>query len=85
MKIKFDLEGRMEDEAFFALYAGLRMYKEQKDSEYELSKQLKQIPKGAFSIPAAEAYCLLMDLKEKFPKMYREAEEEYNEVYHQTK
>ncbi len=33
-----------------------------------------------FSIAAAEAYCMLEDLKEKFPKHYAEAKEEYDEV-----
>ena len=84
MKIKFDLEGRDESAAFFALYAGLRMYKEQKDSEFALKKQLKQIRQSAFSIAAAEAYRMLEDLKSQKPKWYYEAEAEYNEVYNQT-
>lgn len=74
--IKFDMEAKIQDCAFFALYAGLRMYKEQKD------RQPKEA--GTFSIAAAEAYCLLQDLKESHPKEYAEAVAEYDEVYGAT-
>jgi hypothetical protein len=71
----FLFEGR-DPSAFFAFYAGLRMYKEVKDL---------QTIKGKFYIAAAEAYCMLQDLKEQFPKHYAEAEAEYNEVYGKVK
>lgn len=72
MKIVFDFEARMENEAFFALYAGLRMYKEQKE---------KSVPGGAISIPAAEAFCMLCDLEEQYPIQYKQAGIEYQDVY----
>ena len=72
MKIFFDFEARDEGAAFFALYAGLRMYKEQRE---------KRVEKDAISIPAAEAFCMLEDLKEQFPDEYEEAVIEYNECY----
>lgn len=50
MKIEFDLEGRDESAAFFALYAGLRMYKEQRE---------KRCEGNAMSFTAAEAYGML--------------------------
>lgn len=77
MKIIFDLEARDEGAAFFAIYAGIRMYYEQK----------KQQPKfeGAFYIAEAEAYSLLKELQVKHPKEYAEAEIEYNETYQWTK
>lgn len=76
MKIKFDFEGREEYCAFFALYAGLRMYKEQKEKQVMESEEI-----GLFSIPAAEVFCMLQDLKQQHPKEYAEAVDEYNEVY----
>lgn len=76
MEIVFDFEGRMESEAFFALYAGLRMYREQKE---------KHLEDGAISLPAAEAYCMLCDLKEQYPKEYEQAGVEYQEVYGDSK
>ena len=81
MKIKFDFEARDEFCAFFALYAGLRMYKEQKDEQTRLLNEKQIESEKLFSIPAAEAYCVLEDLREQKPKMYNEAVEEYNEVY----
>jgi hypothetical protein len=58
--------------AFFAMYAGLRMYKEQKHLT---------TPDDMFSIPAGEAFCMLEDLKEMYPSQYAEAEAEYNVIY----
>lgn len=72
MTIKFNLEGRDEGCAFFALYAGLRMYKEQRD---------KNTPKGEFSIASGEAFLMLEDLRENYPKQYSEAKKEFDEVY----
>lgn len=81
MIIKFDFEGRDEEAAFFALYAGLRMYKEKKDRQVKLLNAANGNSEEQFSIPAAEAFCMLQDLKEKFPKEYAEASEEYEAVY----
>ena len=81
MIVKFNLEGRDEGAAFFALYAGLRMYKEQKDKKIKLLNEQKEDSEKTFSIPAAEAYCMMEDLREKFPKHYEEAKQEFNEVY----
>lgn len=72
MRISFDLELTDRESAFFALYAGLRMYKEQRQ---------KDVPKGMLSIAAAEAYGLLQQLKEQHPERFAEAEQEYNDVY----
>lgn len=68
----FIFEAR-DDSALFALYAGLRMYKEQ--------KLITPAPKNAFSIAGAEAYCMLQDLKSLYPKQYKECELEYEEQY----
>lgn len=81
MKIIFDLTGRLKDCAFFAIYAGLRMYKEQKESEILLKEQMGQQEPGAISLPAAEAFCCLEELKQQHPSWYADAEDEYNDVY----
>lgn len=81
MIVKFNLEGRDEGAAFFALYAGLRMYKEQKQKQIRLLNETKDDSEKTFSIPAAEAYCMMQDLREKFPKQYEEAKQEFNAVY----
>jgi hypothetical protein len=81
MIVKFNLEGRDEGAAFFALYAGLRMYKEQKDKQTILLNETKDDIEKTFSIPAAEASCMMQDLREKFPKQYEEAKQEFEEVY----
>jgi len=81
MIVKFNLEGRDEGAAFFALYAGLRMYKEQKEKQIILLNEIKDDSEKTFSIPAAEAYCMMQDLREKFPKQYEEAKQEFEEVY----
>jgi hypothetical protein len=73
MTIKFNLEGRDEGCAFFALYAGLRMYKEQR--EQSVSEP------GGISIAAAEAYAMLQDMKARFPAHFEDAEEEFEAVY----
>jgi hypothetical protein len=70
--ITFDLEASDQEAAFFALYAGLRMYKWVRGL---------RTPPGAVAIAAAEAYCMLEQLKEAHPEAYRQAEEEYEEVY----
>lgn len=72
MKIIFDLEARDEGAAFFALYAGLRMYKEQRE---------KRVEGEGISIAAAEAYGMLEDLKEQYPLEYKQAGVEFQEVY----
>jgi len=72
MTIEFDFEGRDEGAAFFALYAGLRMYKEQKE---------KSVTGEAISIPAMEAYGMLEDLKEQYPLEYKQAGVEFQEAY----
>jgi len=70
--IRFNIEASDKECAFFAIYAGLRMYFNKK-SENELPNEM--------SIAAAEAYCLLKQLEEKHPKQYKEAESEFNRVY----
>lgn len=72
MKITFDLEVSDQECAFFAIYAGLRMYKEQRKAG---------TPLNMVSIAGAEAFCMLGQLKEQHPNDYREAEEEYKGVY----
>lgn len=73
MKIKFNFNHSSDPSAaFFALYAGLRIYKELKDSVTE---------PDMLSIPGAEAFCMLMKLKEKFPEQFAACEREYNSTY----
>ncbi len=82
MKVIFDFEGRDKGCAFFALYAGLRMYKDKKLKQVKLQREVANgMGEESFSIPAAEAYCMLEDLREKFPKEYAESKEEYDEIY----
>ena len=74
MKLIFDLSEKNDAEcAFFALYAGLRMYIDFKE------KQPKE--EGAFSVPAMEGHGLLRDLEAQYPQQYAEAELEYETVY----
>lgn len=73
MKILFDLEASDQECAFFALYAGLRMYMDLKKSQPK--------EEGAFSIAGAEAYCMLQKLKKQHPKFYNESKEEYEDIY----
>lgn len=70
--IELDVEGSMKDCAFFAIYAGLRMYKEQRQ---------KRVPEGQISFSTAEAFSLLEQLKEKYPEAHQQAKAEYEEVY----
>lgn len=70
--IKFNLEASDKECAFFALYAGLRMY---------FNLKSDSAPEGQMSIAGAEAYCLLKQLEEKHPRAYKEAESEFNRVY----
>lgn len=71
--ITFDFEARDKGAAFFALYAGLRMYKEQREKNVSDPQ--------AISIAAAEAFIFLEELKQQFPRSYALAEDEYDEVY----
>lgn len=73
MKIIFDLEASDQECAFFAIYAGLRMY-------MGVKKQQETRP-DMLSVASAEAYCMLKSLEEQFPEEYKNAELEYNEVY----
>lgn len=70
--IKLDIQAADKQCAFFALYAGLRMYRDLKK---------KQDPPHAISIAGAEAHCLLMQLKESYPQDYIEAQVEFEDVY----
>ncbi len=45
------------------------------------NQRSESTPVDQFSIAAAEAYCMLMQLKERYPKEYAVAESEFNEVY----
>lgn len=71
-QIVFDFEGRDTGAAFFALYAGLRMYKEQRE---------KRVEGPGISIAAAEAFCMMEDLREQYPLEYQQAGIEFQEVY----
>jgi len=71
--VTINFEGRDEGCAFFALYAGLRMYSELKEDKHK--------GKNSMSIAGAEAYSILMDLKFTYPKECEEAKKEYDEVY----
>lgn len=74
MKVTFDLSEKNDaDCAFFALYAGLRMYMDFKNNQ---SKE-----KGAFSVTALEASSLLKDMELQYPNEFAEAELEYETVY----
>lgn len=70
--IKFNIEASDKGCAFFALYAGLRIY---------FNKRSENTPADQISIAAAEAYGMLQQLKEKHPKEYKDAEDEFNSVY----
>lgn len=72
--LKINIEGSDKACAFFGLYAGLRMY-----IEYKKESVNDHIP-SQMSMAAAEAYCMLEDLREKYPIQYSEAKEEYDEV-----
>ena len=73
MTIEFNLEGRDKSSAFFALYAGLRMYYEQKLIE---TKERDKV-----TIPGAEAFALLEDLRHQNERLYLDAVAEYEHVY----
>lgn len=72
MNILFDLELTDRESSFFALYTGLRMYKEQRN---------RSVEPEVFSISGAEAYGLLQQLKRQHPEQFAQAEQEYNDVY----
>lgn len=55
-------------DSIYALYAGLRMLKEQKQ---------KESPQGMFSFVSGNCYCMMERLKEAYPKLSTEAEIEY--------
>jgi len=69
--IKINIEASDKECAFFALYAGLRMY-------FEYKKETNNDP-NSISIAGAEAYCMLQDMKERYPIQYNEAKDEYDE------
>ena len=75
MEITFNLEGRDESAAFFALYAGLTMYHNLK------KKQDSERNDGGISIAGLEAAALLEDLKLNHWKEYWESAAEYEHVY----
>ncbi len=77
MIVEFNLEGN-PDVSFYALYAGLRMFKDKK------VEQDKKHP-GQINQAGAEAYCMLQDLKEQHPKQYLESETEYDQVQEDVK
>lgn len=58
---------------FLALYVGLRMYK---DARLKKHTDLSQFP-----VAAAEAYCMIEQLKELYPQMATESEIEYIKTY----
>ena len=81
MTVIFEFEGKERGCAFFALYAGLRMYMEVKETEIKAASMSDKSRRGAVSIAAAEAYCMLEELREQFPKLYKEAVVEYENNY----
>ena len=68
--VKINFEGRDEGCAFFALYAGLRMYNEYKHKQH--------LGKDSFSTAGAEAYSMMEDLRYSHPEQYEEAKKEYD-------
>ncbi len=72
-RIVIDFEGRDEDCAFFALFAGLKMYSDKKAEDCKGT--------GKVSIAGCEAYSMLYDLKKEYPEKWEEAKKEYAEVY----
>ena len=67
--ITIEFEGRDEGAAFFALYAGLKMYSDLKAKQKKGTNEV--------SIAGAEAYSILEDIKESHPKECAEAKKEY--------
>lgn len=77
-QITFNLEGTLDKNcAFFALYAGLRMYEDYKRKEW--TDQIRDNP--GYVVRMSLAYLntmfLLDQLKENYPQDYIEAEIEY--------
>lgn len=77
MIVEFNLEGNPAV-AFYALYAGLIMFKDKK------VEQDKNSP-DKINQAGAEAYCMLQDLKKQYPKHFEYAEEEYQRVKYNEK
>ena len=71
MKIVFDFEASDKAAAIYALYAGLRMYKDK--------KYLDNIGTDLVSISGAEAYCLIEQLREQYPQAIHECQKVYDE------
>ena len=71
--IEIDFEGRNEPCAFFALYAGLKMYSDMKAEQYKGTDKM--------NIAGAEAYCMLQDLKLSHPNEFEEAKKEYENKF----
>ncbi len=67
MEITFNLESN-PDVGFYALYASLKIFSDKKAEESGLNRM---------SLPGAEAYSMLQELKEKYPDKFKESEEEY--------
>ena len=71
--ITFNFDESVDAEAaIFALYAGLRMYKEAKR---------KDETSGTFNVAAAEAHCMLEQIKETLPDDYIACMVEYDKIY----
>ena len=71
--ININFEGRDEYCAFFALYAGLRMYSDLKAKQKTGTNEV--------SVAGAEAYSMLQDIKVSHPEEFKEAEIEYDCVF----
>lgn len=70
MEIKFNLEG-IEDEAFFALYSGLR-----KVRDHYRSLQAND----QFSLTSGAAFYMLRELRINHPEEYKNAKAEYDSI-----
>lgn len=70
--IRIDIDGRMHEHMFMALYAGLKMIQE---------AEKKQEKEGMFSLVGAEAYCLIEDLKKQFPGQMKIAQADTEHYY----
>lgn len=71
--IVIDMEGRLDSEAYMAIYGGLTMIKE--------SESKAATEPGMFSLVGAEAYGILEDIKEQHPKEMADAKAYYDRYY----
>lgn len=70
--LNIDIECKMHEHLFMALFAGLTMVKK---------AEVEQTKKGMFSLVGAEAYSFIEDLKEQFPFEMEQAEQDTKHYY----